>query len=150
MSVRQQSIQWAGFYVAGVLCLGLTVLKLTMEGHWSWWRVLLPLWAILGHNIFYIAVGFTWLSFVSQGAPEHEEITVRDPPFGYELGAMFCMLLFAHNLLRRIERPDQQAWAWLGSGQWQLLLLFGILNLVCQLLFWSEAVRVNHRSTRRT
>ena len=150
MSVRQQSIQRAGFYVAGVLCLGLTVLKLTMEGHWSWWRILLPVWAALGHNLLYIVVGFIWLSFVSQGSPEPEDITVRDAPFGYELGAMLCMLLFAHNLLRRIERPDQQAWAWLGSGQWQLLLLFGILNLVCQLLFWSEAVRVNHRSTRRT
>jgi hypothetical protein len=150
MSVRQQSIQRAGFYVAEWLCLALTVLKLTMEEHWSWWRILLPVWAALGHNLLYIGVGFIWLSFVSQGSPEPEDITVRDAPFGYEWGAMLCMLLFAHNLLRRIERPDQPAWTWLGSGQWQLLLLFGILSLVCQLLFWSEAIRVNHRSTRRT
>jgi hypothetical protein len=131
--------------------LALAVVKLTWEGHWSWWRILLPLWAIFGHNILYIGVGFTWLSLVSHGGPEQEDVTVRqNPPYGYELGAMFCLLLFAHNLLRRIEGPGQQAWAWLGSGQWQLLLLFGILSLMCQLLFWSEAIRLNHRSTRRT
>jgi hypothetical protein len=44
MSIGQQPIQLLGFYVAGMLCLGSAVLKLTLEGHWSWWRVLLPLW----------------------------------------------------------------------------------------------------------
>src|SRR5947209_16341066 len=53
MSIGQQPIQLLGFYVAGLLCLGSAVLKLTLEGHWSWWRVLLPLWTVLGHNILY-------------------------------------------------------------------------------------------------
>ena len=42
MKVGQQ-IQTAGFYLSGFLCLALAVLKLTIEGHWSWWRVLIPL-----------------------------------------------------------------------------------------------------------
>ena len=43
-------VQPAGFYWSGFLCLILAVLKLTVEAHWSWWRVLLPLWAVLGHK----------------------------------------------------------------------------------------------------
>jgi len=104
MSIGQQRIQLLGFYVAGLLCLGSAVLKLTVEGHWSWWRVLLPLWAILGHNILYIMVGFIWLFFVSHRPPGQEDITIReDTPQRYEFAAMLCFLLFAHNLLGRIE-----------------------------------------------
>ena len=44
-------LQPAGFYLSGFLCLVLAVLKLTVERHWSWWRVLLPFWAVLGHNL---------------------------------------------------------------------------------------------------
>ena len=51
-----QQIQMLGFYLAGFLCLVLAVLKLTIEGHWSWWRVFVPLWVVLGHNALYITV----------------------------------------------------------------------------------------------
>ena len=96
-------------------------------------------------------VGFTWLFLVSQGPPEEEDITIReDPPQRYEFAAMLRFLLFAHNLLGRIEGAGQRMWEWLGTGQWQLLLLFGLLSLICQLLFWSEVIQVNHDATRRT
>jgi hypothetical protein len=152
MSIGQQPIQFMGFYVAGLLCLGSLVLKLTVEGHWSWWRVLLPLWAMFGHNILYIVVGFVWLSFVSPGPPGGEEdVTIRDAPQRYEFAAMVCILLFVHNLLERIEGADgQRMWLWLGRGQWQLLLVLGLLSLMFQLFFWSEVIQVNHRSTRRS
>jgi hypothetical protein len=98
------------FYLAGLLCLGAAALKLTIEGHWSWWRVLLPLWVVLGHNLLYILVGFAWLFFVSPGPPGEEDITIReDPPQRYEFAAMLCFLLFAHNLLARIEGADQRS-----------------------------------------
>jgi hypothetical protein len=42
----------AGFYWSGFLSLVLAVLQLTVETHWSWWRVLLPFWAVLGHNLY--------------------------------------------------------------------------------------------------
>ena len=60
--------QMLGLYLAGFLCLMLAVLKLTIEGHWSWWRVLLPLWVVLGHNALHIAVGFVCISFADDGA----------------------------------------------------------------------------------
>src|ERR1700739_3713254 len=114
-------------------------------------RVLLPLWAVLGHNLLYILVGFAWLFFVSPGPPGEQDITMReDPPQRYDFAAMLCFLLFAHNLLTRIEGADQRMWVWLGTGQWQLLLLFGLLSVLCQLLFWSEVVQVNNRFTTRT
>jgi pimeloyl-ACP methyl ester carboxylesterase len=119
MRVGQQPIQLAGFYLAGLLCLAAAILKLTIEGHWSWWRVLLPLWAVLGHNILYIVVGFAWLFFVPPSTPGEEDIRIReDPPQRYEFRAMLCFLLFAHNLLARIEGEDQRMWvglSWNGS-----------------------------------
>ena len=147
MRIAQQPIQMAGFYVAGLLCLAAAILKLTIAEHWSWWRVLLPLWAVLGHNLLYIVVGFGWLFFVSPNPPGDEDITLReDPPQRYEFSALLFFLLFAHNLLARIEGAGQQMWGWLGTGQWQLLLLFGLVSVMCQLLFWSEVVRVNQAS----
>ena len=145
MRIAQQPIQLAGFYLAGVLCLPAAILKLTTEEHWSWWRVLLPLWAVLGHNILYVVIGFAWLFFVSRSSPGEEDITIReDPPERYEFAAMLCFFLFAHNLLTRIEGGEQRMWVWLGTGQWQLLLLFALLSVLCQLLFWSEIVEVNN------
>jgi len=103
--VRQQ-IQMLGFYLAGFLCLVLAVLKLTVEGQWSWWRVLLPLWVVLGHNALHITVGFVWLFFADDGAAG-EEVAIRqdDGPYGYQLGAMPYFPIFADNLLGRIEGP---------------------------------------------
>src|SRR5258708_3863018 len=94
--------QMLGFYLAGFLGLILAVFKLTIEGQWSWWRVLLPLWVVLGHNALYIAVGFVWLFFADDGAAG-EEATIRqsDGAYAYEVAAMLCFLIFADNLLGR-------------------------------------------------
>jgi hypothetical protein len=69
-------LELAGFWWSGLVCLVLAVLKLTVEAQWSWWRVSLPLWAVLGHNILNIIVGFVWLYFADDGAPE-EAVTIR-------------------------------------------------------------------------
>jgi hypothetical protein len=100
----RQQIQALGFYLAIFLCLVLGVLKLTIEGHWSWWRVLLPLSVVLGHNALYITVGFVWLFFADDGAAG-EEVTIQqdDGPYSYQLAAMLCFLIFVDNLLGRIE-----------------------------------------------
>src|SRR5260370_3225348 len=99
-------LELAGFWLSGFVCVVLAVLKLTAGARWSWWRVSLPLWAVLGHNILYIIVGFVWLSFVGDGAAE-ETITVRpgDVGRGYQIAALVCFVVFADNVLRRIEGP---------------------------------------------
>ena len=66
-----QQFQAKGFYVAGFLSLILTVLKLTEMKQWSWWRVLLPLWLLIGHNAMYLLVGFLCLFAVRYGEEDH-------------------------------------------------------------------------------
>ncbi len=143
-----QQIQTSGFYLAAFLCLVLAVLKLTIEGHWSWWRVLIPLWVVLGHNALYVTVGFVWL-FFAEDAATGEEVTIRPGhrPFGYQLAAMLCWLVFTDNLLGRIE-GEKTAWFWLSSGRWELIFVPALLSVVCQLLFWSGVVVTGHRGTR--
>jgi hypothetical protein len=81
-------LELAGFCLAGLVCVVLAVLKLTMEPQWSWWRVSLPLWAVLGHNILYIIFGFVWLSLADDSAA----ITIRpgDGGYGYQIAALVC------------------------------------------------------------
>ncbi len=142
-----QQIQTLGLYLAGFLCLVLAVLKLTIEGHWSWWRVLIPLWVVVVHNALYITVGFVWLSFADHGAVG-EEVTIRQGhrPFGYQLAAMLCWLVFTDNLLGQIE-GENTAWFWLSSGRWELIFVPALLSVVCQLLFWSRVVVKGHCGT---
>ena len=92
--VRQQ-IQVLGFYLAGFLCLVLAVLKLTIEGHWSWWRVLLPLCVVLGHNALYITVGFVWLFFADDGAAGEEVTSVRTTDLPVTNWRRCCVSLFS-------------------------------------------------------
>ncbi len=141
--------QMLGVYLAGSVCLVLAVLKLTIEVHWSWWRVLLPLWVVLGHNVLYIAVGFVWLFFVDEGAAG-QGVTIRqdDHPYGYQLAAMLCFLIFADSLLGRIEGHEETVWFWLSSGSWELIFVSGVLGVVCELLFWRGVVAPGNRRTR--
>ncbi len=41
-----------------LLCLGLAIVELTLKRQCSWWRVLLPLWTMVGHNALFVAVEF--------------------------------------------------------------------------------------------
>jgi len=140
----------AGILLAGISLPGLTVLKLTIEWHWSWWRVFLPLWLVLGHNALYITVGFVWLFFADDGTAE-EEVTLRRDrrAYGYQLAAMPCFLIFLDNLLKRIEGPVDSVWFWVSSGRWELIFATGVLSVVCHLVFWSGIVRMDNRRLRR-
>lgn len=140
ISVRSK-FQMSGFYLAGFFCLVLAALKLTIEGQWSWWRVMLPLWVVLGHNALYIVVGFVWLSFADDGEAG-EEVTIRESnsSYAYQVAALMCFLVFADNLLGRIEGTADTMWLGLRAGWWALIAASGVLSVVCQLLFWSTVV----------
>ena len=96
MKVGRQ-IQAAGFYLSGLLCLALTVLKLTLGVPGSWWRVLLPIWVVLGHNALYVTVGFAWMSWIgrrdeTEGTTARQSFRLTDELFectgnGYERAA---------------------------------------------------------------
>ena len=55
-SKQEQPIQAMGFWMFGFLSVVLAVLKPTVAGYWSWWRVMLPFLAFLGHNAVYLLI----------------------------------------------------------------------------------------------
>ena len=145
-----QAFQPAGFYWSGFLCRAVAVLKLTVEAQWSWWRVLLPFWAVLGHNLLYLTVGFAWLYFAGAGATE-EAVTIRQghSAYGYQIGALACFAVLMDNVLRRIEGQEETIFLWVRSGGWEVIFVFGVLSVVLQLLFWSDTVDLGDRRTHR-
>src|SRR5215469_4375170 len=60
------------------VCLVLAVLKLTGEAHWSWWRVLLPFWVVLGHNILYVAIDLSGFLSLITGQRKKQSHSGRD------------------------------------------------------------------------
>ena len=87
------------------------------------------------HNV---AVGFVWLFFTDDGMMDEEAVARRDDRlYGYQLAAMLCFLIFADNLLRRIEGSGATAWFWLSSGTSEMIVSFGVLSVLCQVVFWS-------------
>ena len=124
----------------GVLSVVLAVLKLTVAGHWSWWRVMLPALAFLGNNALYMLVGFVCLFWLKHAEEENESAMVQEhSQERYNLAALLFFFLFLDNLLRRIE-GGRWAGFWPCSGRMDALVLFGILSLVAQILFWSRIV----------
>jgi hypothetical protein len=139
-------IQTTGFYVSGFLSLALAMVKLTAIVNWSWWRVMLPLGVLLGHNAAYVLVGFICLFFVRHGEGEEEEeeqpIDETNLLQGYQFAAMLFFLIFLDNLLRWIEGRGDANWFWLCSGKLEILVLFGVLSLVAHFLYWSGIVAI--------
>src|SRR5213080_3832799 len=111
-SKQEHPIQAMGFWVFGFLSVVLAVLKLTVAGYWSWWRVMLPFLAFLGHNAVYLA-GFLCFCWLKQEEDEGEPTTVqKHSRAGYNIAALLFFFLFLDNLLRRAEGQ-----AWKGSGR---------------------------------
>jgi len=151
--ITGNQIRLQGFRLAALLCLILAVLKLTVMVHWSWWRVLLPLWVLASHNVGYVLIGFLCLSLVSRGEDvEDEEVptTVEDSRLlAYNAAAMACFVVFTDNLLRWLERGGNSYWFWLCSGKPGIVLLFGVMGLATQWMYWSGIVRqLDQRHTR--
>ena len=55
--------------------------------------------------------------------------------YGYQWGAMLCVLILLDNLLKRIEGTGNAVWFWFSSGRMELILVFGVPSVVCQVLF---------------
>jgi len=146
-----KQIQTTGFYLSGFLSLALAVLKLTAIVDWSWWRVVLPLWVFLGHNAAYLLVGFICLFFARYGEEQEEEeqsiIGETNLLQGYHFGSMLFFVIFVDNLLRRMEGGDSN-WIWLCSGKLEILVLFGVLSLAAEFLYWAGIVAIVNEQRR--
>ena len=139
--MKKGQIQWAGFYLAGLLCLVLAVVKLALDMPWSWWRVLLPTWLLLWQSAVYVGGGFIWMTGKGRGrATGDVKIRRRHGLDRYQLWSMLFASLFVDNVLRRVGGRGESAWWWLASGRLDALLLTGGSMLACQFLFWSGSV----------
>jgi hypothetical protein len=76
-SKQEHPIQAMGFWMFGLLSVVLPVLKLTVAGYWSWWRVMLPFLAFLGHNAVYLLAGFLCFCWLKHEEDEEEPTTVQ-------------------------------------------------------------------------
>src|ERR1039457_1969323 len=108
-SKSEHPVQAMGFWIFGSLSVVLAVLKLTVAGYWSWWRVALPFLAFLGHNVVHLLTAFLCLCWLKHDEDEEEPGGVqKHSREGYNLAALLFFLLFLDNLLRRIEGQGWQ------------------------------------------
>ncbi len=84
--------------------------------------------------------GFLCFCWLKHKEDEEELTTVqKHSREGYNIAALLFFFLFMDNLLRRVEG---QAWKgfWLCSGRLEVVVLFGVLSLVAQFVYWSRIV----------
>jgi hypothetical protein len=82
---------------------------------------------------------FCWLKHEED---EEEPSTVqKHSREGYNLAALSFFLLFLDNLLRRVEGQGWKGF-WPCSGKFEVVVLFGMLSLVAQFVYWSRIVSV--------
>ena len=107
--------------------------------YWSWWRVMLPFLAFLGHNAVYVLAGFLcfyWLKHEDKEDPTKVQKHTRE---GYNIAALLFFFLFLDNLLRRVEGQGWKGF-WPCSGRFEVVVLYGMLSLVAQFVYWSRIV----------
>jgi len=80
---------------------------------------------------------FCWLKHEED---EEEPTTVqKHSREGYNLAALLFFFLFLDNLLRRVEGQGWKGF-WPCSGRFEVVVLFGMLSLVAQFVYWSWIV----------
>jgi hypothetical protein len=103
-SKQEHPIQAMGFWMFGFLSVVLAVLKLTVGGYWSWWRVMLPFLAFLGHNAVYLLAGFLRFCWLKHEEDEEEPTTVqKHSREGYNIAALLFGQLVATRRRTRLE-----------------------------------------------
>src|SRR5437867_2434138 len=101
-SKQEHPIQAMGFWVFGFLSVVLAVLKLTVAGYWSWWRVMLPFLAFLGHNAVYLLAGFLCFYWLKQEEDEEGPTTVQKHSLeGYNIAALLFLSVFGQPVATR-------------------------------------------------
>src|SRR5262249_49582037 len=142
--IPEHPVQATGFWMFGILSAVFAVLKLTMVGYWSWWRVILPLLGFLGHNALYVLAGLLCFCWLKHDKEEAAATVNKHSREGYTFAALIFFFLFLDNLLRHIEGQGWKAF-WPCSGRFEVMVLFGMLSLLAHFAYWSRIVSsLNH------
>jgi len=101
---------------------------------------MLPFLAFLGHNVVHLLTGFLCFCWLKHEEDEEEPSSVQKySREGYNKAALLFFFLFLDNLLRRIEGQGWKGF-WPCSGRFGVVVLFGMLSLVAQFVYWSRIV----------
>ena len=102
--------------------------------------MMLPFLAFLGHNAVYLLAGFLCFCWLKHEEDEQEPTAVqKHSRAGYNIAALLFFFLFLDNVLRRAEGQGGKRF-WPRSGRFEVVILFGMLSLVAQLVYWSRIV----------
>jgi hypothetical protein len=135
----EHPVQAMGFWVFGFLSVVLAVLKLTVAGYWSWWRVMLPLLAFLGHNILYVLSGLLCFCWLKHGGEEETTTVEKHSRDGYIFAALLFSFLFLDNLLRHIEGQGWNGF-WPCSATFEVIVMYATLSILAHFAYWSRIV----------
>jgi hypothetical protein len=69
----------------------------------------------------------------------HGVLAVWHSRAGYNIAALLFFFLFLDNLLRRAEGQGWKGF-WPCSGSYEVVVLFGMLRLAAQFVYWSRIV----------
>jgi len=101
---------------------------------------MLPFLAFLGHNAVYVLVGFLCFCWLKHEEDEEEPTTVQKHFGGgvQHSGTVIFLPVFGQP----DRRAEGQGWKgfWPCSGRFEVVVLFGMLSLVAQFVYWSPIV----------
>src|SRR5262245_2727045 len=145
-SEPEHSVQTAGFWIFGFLSVVLAVLKLTVATYWSWWRVMLPLLAFLGHNALYVLAGLLCLRWLKH---DEEESTTADK---HSLGRLqhcgAAIFLPVFGQLVATCRGTRMGQILACSGRLEVVVLYVVLSLLAHFACWLRIVsKLNQERT---
>src|SRR5215471_13600262 len=126
----------------------LAVLKWTVVPYWSWWRVMLPLLAYLGHNALYILTAlicFRWLKHMKKRSRPRRTSMGGTATTSLGCYSSSCFWITCSDII------EGQGWGgfWPWSGRVEVVVLYAVLSLLAQLAYWSRIVsRLNQASMR--
>jgi hypothetical protein len=86
-----------------------------------------------------VSPGFLCFCWLKHEEDEEEPSMQKHSREGYNLAVLLFFFLSLDNLLRRVEG---QGWKrfWPCSGRFEVVMLFGMLSLVAQFVYWSRIV----------
>src|SRR5215467_3996134 len=81
--------------------------------------------------------------------PKKQSQSAKDMAGTVTKSRRWCALsCSADNALRRMEGQQETMFLWVSSGRWETIIVFGMLSVIMQLLFWSKIVEPVSRRTR--
>ncbi len=153
MQGRGRGVRTAELYLFASVSVLFALCKIAGLNDWSWWRVWLPFGGYVGFNLFFMATGFaylSWIHFVGGNGMTETASIADDEKRGYlNLGAI-QFALFALGVSERVS-PSVALNGFLNSfGSAGVMIAFVLLAIVNLVMYWSTNVQCHGESNPTT